>query len=355
MKTPKNILSPTLAIDLGVRTTSAILYDPAVNWNEQARFTMPSKELGLLESLAGHKKNMRHVYLTGEFISLAVVDVLAQYCTSGLSVAMHPATAAVLCDDPKALESFGVKLVELPPPNHATLKFNDYDPAFWAMVQSVAGLPGFESVLLAVHAYDHPFSSLGKEERKLFWKTRFTSAKQKGVPPEALFDGHGPLTMRQKSLSEKTGGLVVDSTCAVIMGALQLPDILNRTFKQGIVLAWAGHPHTLAALLYNGRIFGIYEIPSRAFVLEEWLKDIESFRLGWLPIEKAESQGGFAYMADNLPPEAEGFSPMYAAGPCSGMLESQARMINCGFGNPYIGCIGLLAGHDQNQLAKTPE
>ncbi len=274
MKTPQNITSPILAVDLGAMTTRAVLYDPAIGWDAQSRFVIPS---------------------------------------------------------------------------------GDYDAGFWSMLQSAAGMPDFKSVILAVHAYDHPFSPLCKEERKLFWKERFTNAQGNGVPPESLFDGKGPMTMRQKSLAEKTGGLVVDSLCAVIMGALQLPDIFERTFKHGVVLTWMGHSRIFSALLYSGRIFGIYEIPSRTFALEEWQKDIDTFRLGWLPPEKAEAQDGFAYVADDIPPQAEGFSPMFAGGPQSAILEGRARMINCGFGNPFIGCLGLLAGHGQNQLAKMRE
>ena len=78
-----------------------------------------------------------------------------------------------------------------------------------------------------------------------------------------------------QALHEKTGGPVADTGTSALLGALCDPAVLERSFRQGLTIVNVGNGHTVAALLYQGKVRGIYEHHTGMRTREQLLEDLE--------------------------------------------------------------------------------
>ena len=104
------------------------------------------------------------------------------------------------------------------------------------------------------------------------------------------------------------------------------PEILERSFRQGITLCIAGKTRFTAVLFWRGRVFGIYRHNLAARGEEAILCDLKEFRLGWLPDEAARQTGGDGTAFALLPPEAEGFPMTCFAGPHANLFAGHGKI-----------------------------
>ena len=92
---------------------------------------------------------------------------------------------------------------------------------------------------------------------------------------------------------------------------LQLPQIENRNFQEGITLLIENQQHIFGFLILKNNIYGIFEHNLLNISTTLLQKDIEEFRFGWLPNEEILKQNGYGCILKNIPAEAEGFRPIY--------------------------------------------
>jgi hypothetical protein len=127
-----------------------------------------------------------------------------------------------------------------------------------------------------------------------------------------------------------------DAACAFIPELMARPDLAERSLRQGVTLLFLHASGVLGALIFRDRLFSFLhlsfgpEFPggSEGFSPVPLLGILEDFRLGWLPQEKAHTLGGYVWRPEELPAEAEGFAPMFAAGPLAWCMHGHARILD---------------------------
>lgn len=116
-----------------------------------------------------------------------------------------------------------------------------------------------------------------------------------------------------------------------------LEPVRKRAERQGVLVLYAEAHGLLAALLFQERCYAWLELPfggnfspaKNAGAFLDWLLPaLDDFRLGWLPQEKVRGLGGVVYRAEELPAEAEGFMPLFAAGGQVHVLSGHGRLLD---------------------------
>ncbi len=220
---------------------------------------------------------------------------------------------------------------------------------FWQDLCRAAGLPS--PGLLAAAAQDDGFVDVpGANPGQVSGFTARWSAlahrhAQEGIPPEALVYAAAPAALpRLAALQAATGGPVAEHGAALLLGLLALPEIAERSYRQGVLLIAADSNRLTASLVFQERILGVYERSSSRLDPSRLARDVEEFRLGWLPDEQVRQTGGHGCFILELPPEAEGFKPIYITGPqryaLHGMGNIAAPYDDCN----QTACFGLLHG-----------
>jgi len=127
-----------------------------------------------------------------------------------------------------------------------------------------------------------------------------------------------------------------DAHFAFIPELMARPDLVERSLRQGITLLFLQTRGVLAALVFKDRLFGLLFLPfgpkfpgdCDAFSPDVLVGLLDDFRLGWLPQDIAQSLGGHLWRPIELPAEAEGFAPVFAAGPLARHMQGRARILD---------------------------
>lgn len=298
----------------------------------------------------------RDIYLSGPFMGHGFLPALFAHIRQGCRAAMEEKNAARLFDTAEEARDAGLEFLDACPDGYAPLPTGDVDMAFWRNFCHMLGMPTPSVTLAAVPETGHgasEYSDFGNGQCPgTMWMWRKILAKyaepgmEPGAPPSAFLLSDVPESLsRLFAARQSTGGLVTESGIAALLGMLAHEEALMRSFRQGVSLLHLENGHISAALVWRGRIFGLYEhhIPkdgADGAFLERTLHDLKEFRLGWLPDEAVRASGGHGTAFAALPPEAEGFPMLYVSGENKELFTGHARMMDHTF-VVYTGCLGL--------------
>ncbi len=188
-------------------------------------------------------------------------------------------------------------------------------------------------------------SSFLEQATKLFdfpVNTPLVVAKSAKQHKELLpyFLNSAPVNLTDKAFFT-SGSLVMDSFCARLHGLMFLPPLYKRNFREGLCILHVGKSQIHAALVFQQRLYGYFTAPIMpAKALQELL---ESFRLAWLPEEKAQAVSGLSFLSASLPAQAEGFKPLYIFGSNADAFKNLGQIIQMPFDQQFLGCWGVLA------------
>ena len=104
------------------------------------------------------------------------------------------------------------------------------------------------------------------------------------------------------------------------------PDVVERSFRQGLALCLAGTPYFTALLYWRGHVFGVYRHNLDHRNVAGVMLDLKEFRLGWLPEETVRATGGEGVAFIELPQKAEGFPVIWFTGPEQHRFAGLGRM-----------------------------
>ena len=339
-------MSWTLLLDIGSGTQDVLLYSPDIELENCPKFVLPSPAKMVVKRLGELKDAGRAVWLHGQNMGGGFGRAVSAHKEAGLAVAAHPDAAYSLGDDLARLEAGGIALTERCPEGHVPVYLSDYDPGFWTALLSMAGLPLPDRVLAA--AQDHGFHP-GKSNRYGrfdLWKRLLHEAD--GHPGALLHDVAPPEMTRLTALQSCIGGgPVADTGAAAVLGALFVPEVEAQQRERGITVVNVGNSHTIAFLVYAGRILGVYEHHTGLIAPDKLWAEIAAFRTGRLCFEEVFESRGHGCLTLDLPPEAGDFAPTYALGPRRDMLQDCGCTFLAPGGDMMLaGCFGLLKGLD---------
>ena len=105
------------------------------------------------------------------------------------------------------------------------------------------------------------------------------------------------------------GGVVCDSGSAAVLGVLFMSEIRKQSRYEGITVVNVGNSHTVAFLVYDERIWGVYEHHTGFLDGDTLADDLERFRASALNFEDVFEAKGHGCMNLECPEKLQGFRP----------------------------------------------
>lgn len=340
-------VGPVLCLDIGSGTQDALLARPGLEYENWPRFVLPSPSRLITQRIRELTLLRRDIWLHGGNMGGGFGQALKEHVAAGLSAASTAEAARAIHDNEEVVSGMGVNIRPLCPENSVPVYLTDYAPEFWAGMLRLSSLPQPHLVLAA--AQDHGFHAQGNRRGRMqAWRDLLASSPD---PAAWIHDAPDATLTRLVALHEKSGGPVADTGTCALLGALSEPEVLERSFREGITIINAGNSHTVAALVYQGKVRGIYEhhtgMRDHAHVLE----DLKQFRLSWLPSEAVQASGGHGTAFGPYCEEAAGYAPTYILGPRRALLQGQGRFLAPHGDMMLAGCFGLLWGWAHSRAA----
>lgn len=332
---------PILVLDIGSGTQDVLLALPGCVPENWPRFVLPAPARQVADRLHALTQARKPVWLCGDNMGGGFTAALERHLDQGLAVAASPQAALAVHDKPKRVEQLGIAICRQRPAGYVPVFLADYSPGFWTTFLAAANLP--LPSLIAAAAQDHGVHADTGNRIGRFRLWRELLGTSNGDPALWIYDEPPQACTRLAALRRTTGdGPVADTGAAAVLGALSMPEVSERSDRQGIVIVNVGNSHTLAFLVFKRRILGVYEHHTGLLTTQSLLKDLHEFRLGWLPDEQVRDQGGHGCVFADIPPEAEAFSPTYILGPRRAMLQGHGQFIAPHGDMMLAGCHGLL-------------
>lgn len=334
---------PVLALDIGSGTQDALLALPDQRPENWPRFVLPPPARQVAARIARCTETRRSVWLYGHNMGGGFAEAVRHHLKAGLRLYATLEASRAIGDDEERLQASGIILKELCPPEATAIQLADFDAGYWQALLAVAGLPAPSKVLTAVQDHGHhPAPGANRIGRFVLWRELLAASK--GDPTRWLYTSPPLAFTRMTAVAQCTGGLVADTGAAAVLGALATPEVQERSQRQGVTVVNMGNSHVLAFLVYQERVYGVYEQHTGLRTVADILEDLREFRLGWLPDEAVRAQGGHgtAFLQEGLPAEAEGFAPTFILGPQRELLHGYGQCI-APYGDMMLaGCHGLL-------------
>ena len=336
--------SPILCLDIGSGTQDVLLYFPDREVENCPKLVLPApaKVLGgRIRELTARKKAL---HLHGHNMGGGFGGAVRAHLAAGLAVSVTESAAYSLADDLGNLRTQGFQITERCPDGAADLYCADYDQDFWDAALATLGLP--RPGLVAACAQDHGFhpGQSNRRGRFVLWERLLLEAQ--GRPESLLFDEvPGEFTRLADLQGCIGGGPVADTGAAAVLGGLFEPSIRARAQDRGLTLVNIGNSHTVAFLLFQGRIWGVYEHHTGLLDADRLWEQLTRFRAGALGFEEIFDDRGHGTMRLTLPAAAQGFAPTLVLGPRRGLLEGQDVEFPAPGGDMMLtGAFGLVEG-----------
>jgi len=247
-----------LCVDIGSGTQDALYYQSGQPLQNCPKFVLPSPAQMVGQQIQKHTETKQPVYLYGQVMGGGFGGKVWKHLDQGLSLAAHPLAALSLADDVHKLEERGVWITEHCPSGHRPVYLSDFDPGFWRSILALAGLDMPELILAA--AQDHGFHPQASNRLGRFSLWTDLLSRSRGKVQDLLFEQPPQELTRLKAVQSMTGGgPVADTGAAAVLGALFDPDSYAVSQDQGVLVVNVGNSHTIAFLVHQESIYGIFE------------------------------------------------------------------------------------------------
>lgn len=341
---------PVLCLDIGSGTQDALLARPEMEAENWPRFVLPSPARLVAQRVRALTQLGRPVWLYGCNMGGGFTRALQAHLAAGFAVAVSPEAACAIHDSPDHVRSLGINICRQAPAGAVPVCIADYMSAYWEGLLRQAGLPLPHLVVAAaqdhgIHEAEGREVMVNREGRMRHWRNLLDKSPHPAAWIHTLVP---PNLTRLVALQHSTGGPVADTGTAALLGALCLPEVRERSQREGVTVINVGNSHTVAALIYQERVLGIFEHHTGMRSQEQLLQDLHEFRMGWLPDEQVRATGGHGSAFGVIPEEAAGFDPTFVLGPRRELLRGHGQFI-APYGDMMLaGCYGLLEGMAAN-------
>lgn len=333
-----------LCLDIGSGTQDVLLASPDKEPENWTQLVLPSPARLVAQNIQALTAAGKHIWLYGGNMGGGFGRALKAHKQAGLRISSTLAASRAVHDNPDVVVGMGIELAEQRPRGSVGVFLADYSPEFWAALLRQLGLP--QPALVAACAQDHGYcQESNRVARMQTWRGLLEHSVK---PADWIYHNAVPQNLtRLAALQEQTGGPVADTATAAVLGALSMPEVANRSFRQGLSVVNVGNGHIVAMLIYQSGVRGIFEHHTGMRSQEEYLADLKEFRLQWLPDEQVRATGGHGTAFAPYSEEAGGFMPTYILGPQRAFLAGQGQYI-APCGNMMLaGCFGMLHGMAQ--------
>ncbi len=332
---------PLLLLDIGSGTQDVLLARPHMELENWPQFVLPTPAKLIEQKIYEQTVNGKDIWFYGQNMGGGFMRALRAHMQAGFAVYSTASAAVAIHDSLEKVQSLGISICETAPFGAVPIQLADFHGAVWENLLRQWGLPLPNMVVAAVQ--DHGvFPDGNRRGRMLAWGQLL----QKNPSPQSWLYSHVheecPQNTRLLALQQLTGGPVADTGTAAILGMLSVPEVAQRSMREGITIINVGNSHTLAMLIYANKVVGIFEHHTGQQTLEDYLHDLQEFRMGWLPDEKVRASGGHGVAFGARAEEAGSFAPTFIIGPQRERLRGHGQFLAPHGQMMLAGCYGLL-------------
>lgn len=332
-----------LAIDIGSGTQDILLYEEGERVENMVQLIVPSPTRLVAREIREATKKGLPICLTGHLMGGGPsVRAIKDHLERGGTLYSLKEPALTIKDNLEYVEELGVILVDEVPEGSLPVEMGDLCLSSLSTTLLAWGIEIPQHSAIAVQ--DHGFSTV--ESNRIFrfrhWE-RFL--KEGGSLQSLVFKRPPQYLTRMKAIKEVLPkAVVMDTGAAAIIGSLQDETVYEAAQREGAVLINVGNQHTLGVLLYEERIYGIFEHHTSCLTGEKILYLIDSLKGGRLTNEEVfYDKGHGAAYGGSLPPCS--FSLTSITGPRREMLKGYGLHMAAPHGDMMLtGCFGLVEG-----------
>ncbi len=300
-----------LAIDIGAGTQDVLLYDSEKEIENCTSLVLPTPSRVLAKRVREIEGDL---YIYGDTIGGGSIGrALQNHLKKGYRVVMEESAAYSIRNDLDEVRSMGIEVGGHPPPGtFQELKICEIDlPLLQHFLSQFGEDVDFDVIAIAVQ--DHGVAPRGVSDRAFRFEQMEGMLRKDNRPESFHFTEdsipHHYLRMRSavKAIRRTFSSpvLVMDTAFSAILGCMEEAD---RTS----LIVNAGNGHTIAALLINRRIEGIYEHHTHRLTPEKLENHLRRFLRGELTREEVFGEDGHGVIT--LTPYF-GEIPLWVTGP----------------------------------------
>jgi uncharacterized protein (DUF1786 family) len=335
-----------LAVDIGGGTQDILLWQPGQLLENCFKLVMPAPTVLIARQIQRHTERQQAICLTGQTMGGGSnTRAVRQHLEAGLPVYALPEAALTLHDNLDVVKAMGVRMVTTAPDGMVQICLRDLDLERLKAAFACFALELPASIAVAVQ--DHGFSphQSNRLVRFRYWRQLLD---QGGALREWVRLEPPPFMTRMSAQKKSCPrALVLDTGIAAILGALQ--DEQGREWQgSGLTVVNVGNFHTVAALVRDERVLGIYEHHTDLLDPQKLDRHLQAFRVGQLDHATvfADNGHGCAHARDfqTLPGD---FAQVLVTGPKRRLLSLPDYHQAAPYGDMMLsGCFGLLCAAD---------
>lgn len=347
--------SKILAVDIGGGTQDILLYEEGIPVENCVKLVLPAQTRIMAGRLARATRHRQPVFLCGHLMGGgALVSALRRHLDAGLQAYATPQAARTVRDNLDEVAAMGVQIVDHPPEGHfygVYLQDLDLESLRQALELFDVALPDTVAVALQDHG-----ECPGKSNRKFRFEHWERFLARDGTIRDLVYGGPGTAGVRpvreapayltrMLSLRDAVpGSFVMDTGAAAIRGALLDPEV-GAHRSQGLMIVNVGNQHTLAALLREDSILGIFEHHTGLLTPDKLRDYLQRFARGQVTNEEVfDDQGhGCAYSQEAAAAGASPWSFVVVTGPQRRLAEGLGYFAAPHGDMMLSGCFGLVA------------
>jgi len=300
-----------LAIDIGAGTQDILLFDSRQKAENCTSLVLPTPSKFFAEKL---KAIEGHVYIHGDTIGGGSLGrAILRHLQKGYRVVMEESAAYSIRNDLDEVKSMGIEVGKKPETDHfQEVEIREVDLRVFEEFLSNFG-EDLQVDVIAIAVQDHGVSPKGVSDRAFRFENMERMLRSDNRPEAFHFleDSIPDHYLRMKSVvaavrrSSPDRVLVMDTAFSAILGCLE------ETSGPSLIVN-VGNGHTIAALLIEKRIEGLYEHHTHELTPEKMEHDLRLFVRGELEGKKVFKENGHG--AITLKP-LPGVFPVIVTGP----------------------------------------
>lgn len=336
--------SGILAIDVGSGTQDILVWRPGTSMENCPKLILPSSTTILAGKIDLATRAGKAIFLSGTTMGGGpCTAAVRRHVGAGKEIFALEEPARTFHDDLDKVRKMGVRVVNEKPaiPNLVELRMGDIDLPAIAGALSLFDVPVPGGV--AVSVQDHGFSP--RESNRAFRFRQWADLLNGELGLENLLYATPPEHLTRMGAVSKLvpGAWLMDTGASAILGVLEDPWVSERLHR-GLTVVNAGNEHTVAALVKDEKIWGVYEHHT-SLVDERVLRShLERFRRGELTNREIFDEMGHGCLVLPGAETQSDFGPTSITGPNRMKFKDLGAHMAAPFGDMMLtGCFGLLS------------
>jgi uncharacterized protein (DUF1786 family) len=334
-----------LAMDIGAGTQDILFFDPRLTPENCISLILPTPTRFFVKQIESCQQNL---FIDGDPIGGgAVSSQLRKHIEKGYRVTMTEDAAYTVRNNLREVKHYGIEIAgdKETTINGAQLSFTEINIPLLKRFLSHYG-EDLKPDLIALAVQDHGTPPQGRSNREFRFQHIEERLKEDNSPESFVYKSNEiPLSFKRMNAVARSANrhgncevVLMDTAFAAILGCMEE--------SRSALFINVGNSHTLAALVREGMIFGLFEHHTSCLTRDKLEKFLMKFQRGTLSSQEVLDDGGHgSIVLDNYRMDSR--EEIIVTGPNRGLLEQST--LNVRFAAPYgnmmlTGPFGLVKG-----------